>query len=191
DREEAGSPNVVGAVAMAAAAQLLMRRGMAEIAAQEMALTAYALEQLQQVPDLILYGDTAPANVADRVGVIPFNLKGIHHALVAAILGYEGGIGVRNGCFCAHPYVVHLLKLNPTEQQGWQQEILAGDKSRMPGMVRVSLGCLNTRADIDHLVAMLRRITCGEILGDYRVDRATGDYYPVNHDDGLHNYFAL
>jgi cysteine desulfurase/selenocysteine lyase len=31
--------------------------------------------------------------------------------LVAAILGYEGGIGVRSGCFCAHPYVVHPLGL--------------------------------------------------------------------------------
>ena len=191
DREEAGSPNVVGAVAMAAAAKTLMKRGMQALANAEMTLTAYTLDQMRRVPGLIFYGEQDPMQVDDRVGVIPFNLMGIPHGLVAAILGYEGGIGVRNGCFCAHPYVVHLLALDPTEQQAWQQEILAGDKSRMPGMVRVSLGCHNTRADIDHLVEMLHRIVRGEYECDYRVDRATGDYHPIDHDESWAEYFTL
>ncbi|MEZ4617071.1 MAG: aminotransferase class V-fold PLP-dependent enzyme [Caldilineaceae bacterium] len=191
DREEAGSPNVIGAVAMAAAAKLLMKQGMTEIAAQEMTLTSYALEQLHQVPGLVLYGESDPAKVIERVGVIPFNLTGYPHELVAAILGYEGGIGVRNGCFCAHPYVVRLLKLNPTEQQAWQQEILAGNKSRMPGMVRVSLGCQNTRADIDHLVTLLQQIVKGDFEGDYLVDRSTGDYHPIGYHDRWHEHFAF
>lgn len=190
DREEAGSPNVVGAVAMATAAQLLRQRDMHKVAAAEMALTAYTLQHLQRVPDIILYGSTDPSAVQERVGVIPFNLSGIPHALVAAILGYEGGIGVRNGCFCAHPYVVHLLGLNATEQRTWQQAILAGDKSRMPGMVRVSLGCQNTEADIDHLVDQLQRIVRGEYQGVYRVDHVTGDYHPVGYQEEWDNYFA-
>lgn len=96
------------------------RRGMAWVAREEMALTAYALRQLQTVPGLRLYGDSDPARVDERVGVIPFNLDGVPHALVAAILGYEGGIGVRNGCFCAHPYVVHLLGLDGAELSSHQ-----------------------------------------------------------------------
>lgn len=191
DREEAGSPNVVGAMAMAAAAKAMMKKGMQVIANTEMALTAYALDRLQSIPGLILYGEADPTQVDDRVGVIPFNIAGIPHALVAAILGYEGGIGVRNGCFCAHPYVVHLLDLNQTEQEGWQKEILAGDKSQMPGMVRVSLGCHNTRADIDHLVTMLQRIAQGEYKGIYHVERATGDYHPLGFQDSWQGYFVL
>jgi selenocysteine lyase/cysteine desulfurase len=84
---------------------------MAKVATQEKVLTAYALRQLQTVPGLTLYGESNWRRVEEGVGVIPFNLTGIPHGLVAAILGCEGGIGVRNGCFCAHPYVVHLLGL--------------------------------------------------------------------------------
>jgi hypothetical protein len=108
DREEAGSPNVVGAVAMAAAAQALMAVGMDAVAAHEQELLAYAIERMQAVPGMHIYGETNPARLHEKVGVIPFNMTGISHFLVAAILGYEGGIGVRSGCFCAHPYVVHF-----------------------------------------------------------------------------------
>jgi selenocysteine lyase/cysteine desulfurase len=104
DRDEAGSPNVVGAMAMAVAAQTLMEVGMDSVAAHEEALIAYALEKLQGVPGMTIYGETDPARAREKVGVIPFNLAGVSHFLLAAILGYEGGIGVRSGCFCAHPY---------------------------------------------------------------------------------------
>ena len=90
DREEAGSPNVVGAVATAAAARALMDTGMENVERHEAWLTTYALERLQSLPGISLYGATDPHRTHDRVGVIAFNLAAIHHALVAAILGYEG-----------------------------------------------------------------------------------------------------
>lgn len=164
---------------------------METIAAHEKDLTAYALQQLQTVPGLKLYGESDWRRVDERVGVIPFNLAGIPHALVAAILGYEGGIGVRNGCFCAHPYVVHLLGLTPQEQAFWRWEALAGDKSSMPGMVRISFGRTNSRSDVDRLVAMLRRIVAGEYEGRYRVGPETGDYTPEGYTDRFAGYFSL
>jgi cysteine desulfurase/selenocysteine lyase len=190
DREEAGSPNVIGAVAMAAAAQELMALDMDHIARQEQELTAYALLQLQTVPGLTLYGERDWRRTDERTGVIPFNLAGIPHGLVAAILGFEGGIGVRNGCFCAHPYVVHLLGLSEQEQSFWRWEALAGDKSHMPGMVRISLGYTSSRDDIDRLVAMLRRIASGAYKGRYQVDPKTGDYAPEGYTDHFSDYFS-
>ena len=121
DREEAGSPNVVGAVAMAAAARVLMDAGMDSVERHETALTTYALERLRSLPDITIYGATGDRRTDDRVGVIAFNLGGLHHALVAAILGYEGGIGVRNGCFCAQSYVAHLLELSESDQARWHE----------------------------------------------------------------------
>ena len=115
DREEAGSPNVIGAVAMAVAAQTLMRIDMDSVTRHEQMLTAYALEQLRSVPGITLYGATGAGKTDDRLGVIPFNLHSLPHALVAAILGYEGGIGVRSGCFCAQSYVSILLRRDPSE----------------------------------------------------------------------------
>jgi cysteine desulfurase/selenocysteine lyase len=126
-----------------------------------------------------------------KVGAIPFNLEGISHFLVAAILGYEGGIGVRSGCFCAHPYVVQLLDLNEQESASWRQQMLQGDKSNMPGMVRASFGCYNTTEDVDRLVAMLERISRGEYYGDYELIRTTGEHIPRGFEEPFGDYFLL
>ena len=89
------------------------------------------------------------------------------HALVAAILGYEGGIGVRSGCFCAQSYVAHLLGHVESEPDRWQRARLAGDTSPRPGMVRISLAAYNSSEDIDVLVEMLGRITRNDYRGLY------------------------
>jgi cysteine desulfurase / selenocysteine lyase len=191
DRDEAGSPNVVGAVAMAVAAQVLMEVGMDAIAAHEEHLVAYALERLREVPGIRIYGQSDPAKAHEKVGVIPFNLAGVSHFLVAAILGYEGGIGVRSGCFCAHPYVVHLLQLDDHESNRWRDQMLSGNKSEMPGMVRASFGCYNNSEDVDKLIEMLQRIARGDYSGEYVLDRASGEYYPTNYREQLEQFFLL
>ena len=191
DRDEAGSPNVVGAVAMAAAAQALNELGMENVAAHEEELIAYALEQLSRVPGIRIYGENNPNKANVKVGAIPFNLEGVSHFLVAAILGYEGGIGVRSGCFCAHPYVVHLLTLSEQESSTWRQQMLSGDKSNMPGMVRASFGCYNTSEDVDRLVSMLERISRGEYQGDYELIPSTGEHIPRGFKEPLADYFLL
>ena len=191
DRDEAGSPNVPGAVAMAVAAKVLMDVGMDAVAAHEAELTAYALTQLRDVPGIKIFGQTDPAKVSEKVGVIPFSMDGVSHFLLAAILGYEGGIGVRSGCFCAHPYVVHLLGLDADGTAEWRRQMLGGDRSNMPGLVRMSFGCYNDRSDVDRLVSMLYRVAEGDYMGDYQLDRASGEYTPKNFRDTLSGYFSL
>ena len=183
DREEAGSPNVVGAVATAAAAHALLDAGMENVERHEALLTTYALERLQSVPRISLYGAGDPHRTHDRVGVIAFNLGTMHHALVAAILGYEGGIGVRNGCFCAQPYVAHLLEGKEPDQAFWHRAIRDRDRSRRPGMVRISLGIYNTTGDIDALVAMLQRVARHEYHGTYSYVPPSGDCTPVGYEE--------
>jgi selenocysteine lyase/cysteine desulfurase len=138
-----------------------------------------------------IYGERDPARAVDKVGVIPFNLADKSHFLVAAVLGYEGGIGVRSGCFCAHPYVVHLLGLSDDERQKWRNRYLGGDKSHMPGMIRVSFGCYNDAEDVDRLVEMLLRIVKGDYRGDYRDDAQTGEFLPAGYTEPLKDFFLL
>lgn len=178
DREEAGSPNVVGAVAMAASARALACAGMDAIASHEASLTTYALERLRSIAGINIYGSTEPSQTDDRVGVITFNLRTMPHALVAAILGYEGGIGVRNGCFCAQPYVAHLLGITEQDQARRLAAHPAARASDRPGMVRISLGAYNTTDDIDALVEMLSRIAHGDYQGVYAQDSRSGEYHP-------------
>jgi selenocysteine lyase/cysteine desulfurase len=190
-REESGSPNVVGAVAMAAAAQALMSVGMDGIAAHEQALTSYALGQLRTLPGIRLYGETNPVQSDQRIGAIPFNLEGFSHSLVAAILGYEGGVAVRSGRFCAQPYLVHLLGITEDEVAAERQRILSGDNSDIPGMVRISFGCYNDTEDIDRLLEMLERIIRGDVHGEYRAKPSTGEYVPVGYREPLADFFSL
>lgn len=191
DREEAGSPNIVGAIAMAAAAKALANAGMTNINAHEQELIAYALEKLQKVPGIEIYGERDPSRAHEKVGVIPFNIRDMSHFLVASILGYEGGIGVRSGCFCAHPYVVHLLGLSESEQRQWRSRYLAGDKTNIPGMVRMSFGCYNNTGDVDRLVDTLQRIARGDYRGDYQFDSGHGEYLPKGFREPLEEYFLL
>jgi cysteine desulfurase / selenocysteine lyase len=187
-KEEAGTPNVIGGVALAAAIGVLRTLGMDRIASHETELLKYAYKKLTRLPGLVLYGPTERFD--DKVGVIPFNIDGKHHSLVAAILSIEGGIGVRNGCFCAHPFVKHLLGVTPEEDARYTREVLGGDKSNMPGMVRASLGCYSNESDIDALVEMLERILRGEIRGNYQQDRASGAYHVETFRPDFSRYFS-
>lgn len=191
DRDEAGSPNTVGAIALAAAIRQLQAVGMQNVADHEAALTAYVLERLLAIPEIHLYGDTDPARAGERLGVIPLLIKNTPHFLASAILGYEFGIGVRSGCFCAHPYILHLLGLTPTEAAAARARILTQDRSEMPGMIRASFGLYNTFEEIDAFAEALTHIVHGEYKGQYYQERATGEYKPINWQPRFEEYFAL
>jgi selenocysteine lyase/cysteine desulfurase len=191
EREEAGSPNVVGAVALAAAIRELDSIGMEAVAAHEQALTGYALERLATVPGLRLLADPDPGRASERLGVIPFEIEGISHFLVAAVLGYEFGIGVRNGCFCAHPYVLRLLGLSESQAAEVRSSILAGDRRQMPGLVRASFGLYNTPEEIDLLAEALTRIARGDYRGRYHQDPKSGEYHPEGFSPDFTSYFDL
>jgi cysteine desulfurase / selenocysteine lyase len=143
DRAEGGSPNVVGAVALAAAVTRLAAAGLDRIARHDQRLAAYTHDHLSQVPGVRLHGPAGEAAAGSKVGIVPFTLDGLDPRLVAAVLGYEHGIGVRSGCFCAQPYIAHLLDLTPADVVG------AAPTGGVPGMVRLSFGAYTTTADLD------------------------------------------
>jgi selenocysteine lyase/cysteine desulfurase len=191
EREEAGSPNVVGAVALAAAIRQLEAVGMQAVADHEADLTRHVLQGLSSIQGIKVFGDTNPANVSNRLGVIPFQLENVDHFLAAAILGYEYGIGVRSGCFCAHPYILHLLGLSPEEATMVRQRMIAGDKSEMPGLIRVSFGLYNSHNDVDYLLDALRYISSGKYTGKYQQDVSTGEYTPIGWQPDFDNFFSV
>jgi selenocysteine lyase/cysteine desulfurase len=177
DKDEAGTPNVVGAIALAKAITVLEAVGLEAIAAHETALMEYAYARMKKIPGVVLYGPTD--NLKNKVGVIPFNVGSMHNGLVAAIFGTEGGIGLRNGCFCAHPYVKRMLKISPEEDRRLTAEMVAGNKADMPGLVRASLGCYSNEEDLDLFIEMLGRIAKGDYRGKYTVNTATGVFSPA------------
>jgi len=191
EREEAGTPDIVGVVALAKAIKILHEIGFDAIIDHEAVLTAYALKRLAEIPDVIIYGDADARSARERLGVIAFNIKDMNHALVAAILSYEGGIGARNGCFCAHPYVKQLLGVGEEESREVEAQIIARDRSRLPGMVRISFGLYNTVAEIDQLIDMLTIIVSKQYKGEYVLDKERGEYHPKGYSYDFQKYFSL
>jgi cysteine desulfurase/selenocysteine lyase len=191
DRDEAGSPNVVGAVALAQAILSLQEIGMEALARHEAELTAHALRRLREIDGVEVYGLTDPERANERVGVIPFNVRGMDHYKVAAVLSFEGGVAVRNGCFCAHPYILRLLRVSGADALRHQQDILAGTRVGLPGLVRLSFGCYNTLEEVDHAAEVLARIAAGDIQGDYEQDPSSGAYWPRGYEPDYERYFVL
>ncbi|MGQ9664274.1 MAG: aminotransferase class V-fold PLP-dependent enzyme [bacterium] len=178
EREEAGTPDIIGVVALAQVIKLIQSVGFDQIIKHETKLTKYALKRLNELPEVVIYGDCQPKNAHKRLGVIAFNIRGMNHALVSAILSYEGGIGVRNGCFCAHPYVKWLLNVSPEEAKRIEKMIINRDRSEIPGAVRISFGIYNTIDEIDYFIEMLQKIIKKEYRGKYLLNKERGEYYP-------------
>lgn len=149
---EAGTPNVVGIVALLAAIKTLERLNMGIVETYETELLQYAEKALQKIPGLRLYGSAG--KLADKVSILSFDLKGLHHGLLAKILSCEAGVAVRSGLFCAHPYVEKMLGLT-------EEEICYYRKSPevpLPGLVRISLGLYNTYHELDVFLDCLKWI---------------------------------
>ena len=157
DREEAGTPNIPGAIGLAAAIDVLDRIGMETLLEEETLLIDYALKQLLAIPGIEIYG-AVDTRTCPRAASISFNVENLHHSVVAAILNDYYNIAVRNECFCAHPYVIEMIPDQAAEYLSMNDEELAAANLPKPGMVRASFGLYNTREDADALAAALKDI---------------------------------
>ena len=176
DREEAGSPNVVGAVALAAAIDQLEALGWPAVTVHDEKLAGALRRGLAAIPGVHLLG---PDLGTETLPVATFTVDGLPHSLVAARLSFEDAIGVRHGCFCAHPYLVRLLGLAPGEVAEHRARARRGDRSQMPGAVRASLGVNASAADVERLCAAVTRLAAlvpAPIT--YVQEPGTGDFSP-------------
>ncbi|ARC84615.1 beta-eliminating lyase family protein [Clostridium argentinense CDC 2741] len=152
DKHEAGSPNILGSLAIVSSIRKLSSLGMKNLENYERYLTEYATANLLLIPYVTLYGDYL--NFNDKVSIISFNIEGVHHGTLAKILSYEFGIAVRSGCFCAQPYMQKLLNAS-------QKEIVRNmslPKESYPGTVRISFGMYNTIDEINRLLYAIDEI---------------------------------
>jgi selenocysteine lyase/cysteine desulfurase len=183
DREEAGSPNVIGAVAFGEAMDELRRIGWKAIGDHETALATRLFEGLRAIDGVRVLGPRSSTGV-DTLSVATFTVEGMHHALVAARLSAEWGVGVRHGCFCAHPYLLRLLGVGPEGVAEARAAVQRGDRSGIPGAVRASCGLGTSGDDVDALLTALRAIVGGGSPVTYLQDAVTGDFWPEGQTPG-------
>ncbi len=161
---------------------LLTRVGMDKVREKEIGQIDYVWRELSRIDGVTLYGPD-PAEIP-RTGTLTFNIKGFDHGLTAAALNDYHNIQVRNGCFCAHPYVRELLK-----RELWDMDIdpdapnAEADVERKRGMARASLGLYTTQADLEALVAAIRDLVS-------RRDEIKSLYEPIGSNGYRHTQFA-
>ena len=129
---EAGTPNMAGVIGLAAAVDYLEKIGMDAIESHEQELITYVYPKLQAIEGLTIYGSQ---DLAQRSGVIAFNLGDLHPHDLATALDYEG-VAVRAGHHCAQPLLQYL---------------------EVPATARASFYIYNTKADCDKLVDALQK----------------------------------
>lgn len=132
-RFEAGTPPIAQAVGLGAAVDYLSGVDMRAVRGHELALTSYALEALQAVPGLRIFG---PTDTVDRGGLISFELAGVHPHDVGQVLDAQG-VEVRVGHHCARPGCLRF---------------------GVAATTRASLYLYNTRAEVDALVRGLEQV---------------------------------
>ncbi len=128
---EAGTPNIADVVAFRYAMEFILEIGRENIAAHEQALLEYATERLSRLPAVTIVG-----SASQKVGVVAFTVKGIHHFDVGQMLDTRG-VAVRTGHHCTQP----LMECYGIE-----------------GTVRASFAVYNTKKEIDQLIEGLERI---------------------------------
>jgi selenocysteine lyase/cysteine desulfurase/glyoxylase-like metal-dependent hydrolase (beta-lactamase superfamily II)/rhodanese-related sulfurtransferase len=146
-RHEAGSPNVIGAAALARAIHELSCLDEAAWYAHENELRSRLISGLEAVPGATVYRIFSDST--DPVGVVSFSIDGFDSSLLATVLSAEWGIGVRDGKFCAHP-LLELLGIADFA-------------------VRASFGVGSRTADVDLLLAALTSILANGPTGTYEL----------------------
>ena len=184
EREEAGSPNVIGAIAFGAAMDEMDRIGWPTIREHEATLSTQLHDGLRAIDGVRVLGPVSAPDVA-TLAVAAFTVEKMHHGLVAARLSAEFGIGVRHGCFCAHPYLLRLLGVGPAGVAEARAAVLRGDRSGIPGAVRASCGLGTSSEDVDALLSALRTVVHGGLPPvRYEQDDITGDFWPAGQARG-------
>jgi len=127
---EAGTPDIAGAIGLAAAIEFISQLGLENIAAYEQELIQYAYQELQNIPGLRFIGDSK-----NRAGAISFLIDDLHPYDVGELLD-KMGVAVRTGHHCTQPIM---------------------DQFGIPGTVRASFAVYNTKSEIDILIKSLHQ----------------------------------
>lgn len=162
--QERGEENVSGIAALGKALQLMQRIGMELIQEEEHQLMVKALKGMRKIKGLKIYGLSDPDSprLRNKVGVIPFEIKGRMPSQIGKLLAENGAIGIRYGCHCAHLTIKKVLKISPFLEKVQRLIQTLIPKMQFLGVDRMSLGIANTEAELDHFLQVLDYLAEGK-----------------------------
>lgn len=176
---EPGTPNFTGAIAIKEAITQLEEIGMKRIREYEHQLVKLALDGIITINNLKIYFQKDETGNYIIGSVIPFDIEGLPHKLVAEILAQEYGIGVRAGSFCTYEHIRKLKGITKEQDKQIIKEVLEGTTANIPGLVRASFSMINNLEDVNRFVSAVSDISnrCIEYYKQrYNLDEKTGNW---------------
>jgi selenocysteine lyase/cysteine desulfurase len=176
-REEGGTPAIVGSIRAGLVFQLKQAVGIEVIRAHEEHYLRRAVAAWQDEPAIEILGNLD----AERLSIVSFVVRApsgryLHHNFVVSVLNDLFGIQSRGGCSCAGPYGHRLLGIDLERSHEFEREIAHGCEGIKPGWVRVNFNYFISEPVFAYIVDAVRMVAHHgwRLLGDYRFDPATG-----------------
>lgn len=160
EREEGGTPAIIGDLRAGTAFLVKEMLGADSLREHEMAIAREAIARLSKHPRVKILGPLAEP----RLAILSFNVEGLHHDLVSALLDHLFGIQNRAGCSCAGPYGHRLLGLDDRTSLRYRALTKRGVDGVKPGWVRVSLPYYASREDLEMILSAI------EFVADHGLD---------------------
>ncbi|SDW67971.1 aminotransferase class V-fold PLP-dependent enzyme [Roseicitreum antarcticum] len=187
EREEAGTPNVIGDIRAALAFIVKDAIGQDVMDTRHAAFNARAQRVWSQNPRLELLGtDKGP-----RLPIFSFRVRGaqgghVHHQLFTRMLSDCYGIQARGGCACAGPYAHRLLEIDDAQSVALRDAILAGQEMAKPGWIRLNFSVLLDDAKADRIIKAVDALARNPhpMLDAYTADPSTARFAPVSQAAG-------
>ncbi|MEE2961610.1 MAG: aminotransferase class V-fold PLP-dependent enzyme [Myxococcota bacterium] len=153
DREEGGTPDIVGSIRAGLVFQLKESVGAHEICTRETSFVLRALEYWKDKPNMEILGNVD----AKRLSIVSFRVRCdgryLHHNFVVALLNDLFGIQARGGCSCAGPYAHRLLGISSDRAHDFEEAVIHGYEALKPGWVRLNFNYFLHEPEFEFLLA--------------------------------------
>ncbi|MBN2638010.1 MAG: aminotransferase class V-fold PLP-dependent enzyme [Bacteroidales bacterium] len=191
-REDGGTPGFLQAMRIALAIEVKEQMNPEIIEKREKQLLEKAFYGFSKIKGLHILAD----NVKERIGVMSFYIENIHYNLAVKLLNDRFGIQVRGGCACAGTYGHILLGIGPEESHKITEMINAGDHSKKPGFIRVSLHPTMTDSELEIIIDATKQIAENyeEWSKDYRYEPISNEFFHKKEpekSEKITNWFRL
>ncbi len=180
EREEAGTPNVVGDIRAALVFLVKEAVGTEQILKRDKEFSDLALHVWQKNPKIKLLG----TGFSERLPIFSFIVRDdcggyVHHQLITKLLSDLTGVQARGGCVCAGPYGHRLLGVERSESESIRADVLAGDEFQKPGWVRLNFNYLMDEATVSHIINAVELVAnhAIEYSDAYLRDETKGGFY--------------
>ena len=180
-REDGGTPSFLQTIRVAFAIMLKEEMGTENIIEREEEMLGVIFEKLSNIKNIHILADKHKK----RLGIISFYIDDLHYNLGVRLLNDKYGIQTRGGCVCAGTYGHYLFELTKELSDKIQKQILFGDLSSKPGMIRMSVHPVMTNEEILYICEAIKELAFShkEWSKDYNYDKHSNEFFHKSNPD--------